>query len=133
MERTLSPSPLTPLTQSTEYMMEVFFSSQDGSLTWNSSYPEFTECFQDTVLVLVPCGWLWVTSPFYLYYIYSRSRPPLHTSRLGLAKCVSILISIASFKQVLPPFPHQPVHSGMLYAGIKRGLFNLGRTNNCFV
>ncbi|XP_064596836.1 multidrug resistance-associated protein 1-like [Liolophura sinensis] len=69
----------------------------DGSLTWNSSYPEFTECFQNTVLVLVPCGWLWVTSPFYLCYIYTRSRPPLRISRLSVAKCVlGIVVAIFS-------------------------------------
>ncbi|XP_071113608.1 multidrug resistance-associated protein 1-like [Haliotis cracherodii] len=41
----------------------------DTNLTWYNTWPQFTDCFQSTVLVWVPCGWLWLTSPFYLYYL----------------------------------------------------------------
>ncbi|XP_046577437.1 multidrug resistance-associated protein 1-like [Haliotis rubra] len=41
----------------------------DTDLTWYNTWPQFTDCFQSTVLVWVPCGWLWLTSPFYVYYL----------------------------------------------------------------
>ncbi|XP_050416423.2 multidrug resistance-associated protein 1 [Patella vulgata] len=48
-----------------------------GEPVWNDSYftntswPQFTDCFQQTLLVWVPCGWLWITSPLYIYYLCS--------------------------------------------------------------
>ncbi|KAJ8315796.1 hypothetical protein KUTeg_007946 [Tegillarca granosa] len=41
----------------------------DLNQTWNGDWPEFTECFQNTVLVAVASGWLWITSPIYLWYL----------------------------------------------------------------
>ncbi|KAF0310803.1 Multidrug resistance-associated protein 1 [Amphibalanus amphitrite] len=33
------------------------------SLTWDADVPDFTPCFERTVLVWVPCGFLWLFSP----------------------------------------------------------------------
>ncbi|CAG5119030.1 unnamed protein product [Candidula unifasciata] len=41
----------------------------DLNLTWYGSWPQFTDCFRKTVLVWVPCGWLWLSAPFYTWYI----------------------------------------------------------------
>ncbi|XP_053376083.1 multidrug resistance-associated protein 1-like isoform X1 [Mercenaria mercenaria] len=43
----------------------------DTNLTWGNDrkYPEFTECFQDTVILLVPSLWLILTTPLYLYIL----------------------------------------------------------------
>ncbi|XP_059141156.1 multidrug resistance-associated protein 1-like [Physella acuta] len=46
----------------------------DIGLTWYNTWPEFTKCFQSTVLVWIPCGWLWLTAPFYIWYLASSSR-----------------------------------------------------------
>ena len=32
----------------------------DANLTWNTNDPDFTPCFHKTVLVYVPCGFLWI-------------------------------------------------------------------------
>ena len=32
----------------------------DSNLTWYTDDPDFTPCFHKTVLVFVPCGFLWV-------------------------------------------------------------------------
>ncbi len=32
----------------------------DTNLTWNTEDPDFTPCFHKTVLVYVPCGFLWL-------------------------------------------------------------------------
>lgn len=47
----------------------------NSSLSWgttNDSWPEFTQCFQLAVLVWIPCGWLWLTLPFYVYYLINN-------------------------------------------------------------
>ncbi|XP_053389329.1 multidrug resistance-associated protein 1-like [Mercenaria mercenaria] len=43
----------------------------DMNLTWGNDreYPEFTECFQDTVILLMPSLWLILTTPLYLYIL----------------------------------------------------------------
>ncbi|KAK9886053.1 hypothetical protein WA026_014836 [Henosepilachna vigintioctopunctata] len=45
------------------------------TLTWNTSYPELTSCFERTVLVWIPCIYLWMFSGVEIYYyIHSRKR-----------------------------------------------------------
>ncbi|XP_042226170.1 multidrug resistance-associated protein 1-like isoform X1 [Homarus americanus] len=41
----------------------------DTNHTWNSETPEFTPCFERTVLVWVPCGFLWVFAPLETHYV----------------------------------------------------------------
>jgi ABC-type multidrug transport system fused ATPase/permease subunit len=49
----------------------------DSELTWNNnSWPQFTDCFQNTVLQWVPCGWLWITAPFYIYSLLGSKKKP---------------------------------------------------------
>ena len=36
----------------------------DINLTWNTTDPDFTPCFHKTVLVYIPCGFLWIFSYF---------------------------------------------------------------------
>ncbi len=38
---------------------------QSYDLTWNSTQPDLTTCFQSSVLVWIPCGFLWLVSLFY--------------------------------------------------------------------
>ncbi|OWA50132.1 Multidrug resistance-associated protein 1 [Hypsibius exemplaris] len=39
----------------------------DTALTWWTSNPDFTNCFQQTALVWVPCGFLWLMLPLKMY------------------------------------------------------------------
>ncbi|KAL5011002.1 hypothetical protein ScPMuIL_013307 [Solemya velum] len=49
----------------------------DADLTWvNASWPNFSECFQNTVVIWIPSVWLWVTSPAYIWYLVSRPKDP---------------------------------------------------------
>ncbi|KAK3576574.1 hypothetical protein CHS0354_011251 [Potamilus streckersoni] len=43
------------------------------SLLLNNSHPQFTDCFQNTILVWIPCGWLWITLPVYIYYLLVKT------------------------------------------------------------
>ena len=36
----------------------------DTNLTWYTTSPDFTPCFHKTVLVFVPCGFLWLLAFF---------------------------------------------------------------------
>ncbi|KAK6966248.1 Multidrug resistance-associated protein 1, partial [Biomphalaria glabrata] len=44
----------------------------DEDLTLNSSWPQFTQCFQSTVLVFVPAGALWLCAALYIPYLLTR-------------------------------------------------------------
>ena len=39
----------------------------DINATWYTDQPDFTKCFHSTVLVYVPCVFLWINVPFKLY------------------------------------------------------------------
>lgn len=45
------------------------FVEQDINITWNSDDPDFTPCFEKTVLVLIPCAFLWIFLPLEIYYL----------------------------------------------------------------
>ncbi|XP_053400561.1 multidrug resistance-associated protein 1-like [Mercenaria mercenaria] len=67
------------------------------SLTWGDdrSYPGFTECFQNTVLLWIPSGWLWLTMPFYIPYLRSQSNAILPKSWKYLSKMFIALSQLA--------------------------------------
>ncbi|XP_045427222.1 multidrug resistance-associated protein 1 isoform X1 [Pipistrellus kuhlii] len=69
------------------------FCSADGSdpfwdwnITWHTSNPDFTKCFQNTVLVWVPCFYLWATFPFYFLYLSHHDRGYIQMTHLNKTK-----------------------------------------------
>ena len=44
------------------------------TLVWNTTHPRLTECFQDTVMIGIPCLFLWLLTPFWLFNICRRRR-----------------------------------------------------------
>ena len=68
----------------------------DSDLTWNTQTPDFTSCFENTVLALLPCAVLIVISPFYLIYIAKcpsyGSLNPLPLTRLGAVRSILSLV-----------------------------------------
>ncbi|XP_067949296.1 multidrug resistance-associated protein 1-like [Watersipora subatra] len=53
---------------------EIFCGSTmwNETLSWNTvngSIPQFTKCFEETIASWVPCGFLLICLPFYLYYL----------------------------------------------------------------
>ncbi|XP_046361910.2 multidrug resistance-associated protein 1-like [Haliotis rufescens] len=75
----------------------------DTNLTWYNTWPQFTECFQSTVLVWVPCGWLWLTSPFYLYYLLNVTPTPLSSRYKFIAKMIlcSCLVILSTTRLIV--------------------------------
>ncbi|CAL8256487.1 unnamed protein product [Lota lota] len=62
-----------------------------GSVFWNSSFvdtaePDLPVCVEQTILVWVPLGFLWLCSPWHLAALFRRHGKPCHVSRLYLSK-----------------------------------------------
>ena len=67
----------------------------NGSLNGNETYeplPELTVCALDTVLVWLPCGFLLLISPFYLYHLFGLKTRGTNTW-LNISKTVSAEVS----------------------------------------
>ncbi|CAG7821148.1 unnamed protein product, partial [Allacma fusca] len=47
-----------------------FWSSE---LTWNSNFPDLTSCFESTVLVWIPCGFLWLMAGYELFHAFGTT------------------------------------------------------------
>ena len=52
------------------------------SLAWQSESPDLPQCFQETVLVWLPCAFLWLLSPIE-YYKIRHLNLKLHLNRTG--------------------------------------------------
>lgn len=64
------------------------FLPQDWNLTWHTEDPDFTLCFQNTVLVWIPCIYLWLCFPVYFLYLQRHDRGYIQVSNLNKAKTV---------------------------------------------
>ncbi|XP_046552046.1 multidrug resistance-associated protein 1-like [Haliotis rubra] len=73
------------------------------SLLIDNWWPEFTPCFQNTLLVWVPCGWLWLTLPIYLGYMCKdKDSRPLPVNMLNTSKMFfSIFLSFICIMDVM--------------------------------
>lgn len=65
-------------------------------MSWDSESPDLTQCFEQTVLVYVPCAFLWVFTLLELYYIKRSGdknipRNFLNQSKLILTAAITIL------------------------------------------
>ncbi|KAG7263239.1 LOW QUALITY PROTEIN: hypothetical protein CRUP_001508 [Coryphaenoides rupestris] len=60
----------------------------DWNRTWYTANPDLTQCFQNTVLVWVPCVYLWLLAPFYCLHLYCHDNGRIRISCLCTAKMV---------------------------------------------
>ncbi|XP_064415228.1 multidrug resistance-associated protein 1 isoform X2 [Latimeria chalumnae] len=60
----------------------------DWNQTWYTENPDFTKCFQNSVLVWIPCVYLWVASLFYYLYLRRYGRGYIRMSWLNKTKTV---------------------------------------------
>ncbi|XP_071111330.1 ATP-binding cassette sub-family C member 3-like [Haliotis cracherodii] len=100
------------------------------SLLLDSSWPRFTECFQESLVVWVPCGWLWVSLPFYLTYLCHQDGVsilinPLNTLKTFFSLFLSFLAVIDLIKAASDG-EVQKIHDVVYVSGgIKAGTFLL--------
>ena len=59
-------------------------------MTLNTTHPDVTECFQNTVLSWTPCGFLLVTAPCYISYLLRSKRSALSHGGINVTKTVSL-------------------------------------------
>ncbi|XP_045932397.1 multidrug resistance-associated protein 1 isoform X2 [Micropterus dolomieu] len=77
----------------------------DWNRTWYTANPDLTQCFQNTVLVWLPCLYLWTCAPIYLIYLRSHDRGYICMSHLNKAKtAVSLLLWIICWSDVFYSF-----------------------------
>ncbi|CAB3223726.1 unnamed protein product [Arctia plantaginis] len=82
-----------------------------GSPLWNTTFvwdtddPNFTPCFQKTVLVWIPCGYLWLAALLELYQMFVSKEANIPWSKLNVIKLVItlflVLLQIINFSQVI--------------------------------
>ncbi|XP_055990712.1 multidrug resistance-associated protein 1 [Sorex fumeus] len=58
----------------------------DWNVTWNTSNPDFTKCFQNTALAWAPCLYLWACFPCYFLYLSRHDRGYIQMTHLNKAK-----------------------------------------------
>ncbi|XP_047368145.1 multidrug resistance-associated protein 1 isoform X4 [Vespa velutina] len=66
----------------------------DTDLSWNTDDPDLTECFQKTVLIWVPCVFLWSFSVMEAYYMLNSRRKNIPYTWLYISKQVLTTILI---------------------------------------
>ncbi|XP_049764041.1 multidrug resistance-associated protein 1 isoform X1 [Schistocerca cancellata] len=66
----------------------------DTNLTWHTEDPDLTDCFQRTVLVWVPCVFLWTFSALETYYLLSSKTRNVPWNWLNATKLVITLILV---------------------------------------
>ncbi|XP_055507850.1 multidrug resistance-associated protein 1 [Leucoraja erinacea] len=58
----------------------------DSNKTWYTENPDFTNCFQRTILVWIPCVYIWACFPFYFLYLRYNSQGYIRMSLLNKTK-----------------------------------------------
>lgn len=81
-----------------------------GSVAFDTHYPTWSACFENTVLTWIVCGLLWICTPGYCLYLWRRNLDIMHISviancrrsPLNIAKLVAgILLTLLSFTEVV--------------------------------
>ena len=65
-----------------------FIVPQDVNLTWYTSDPDFTPCFEKTALIWIPCGFLWIFLASDVYYSVTSSTRNVPWSPINVPKYI---------------------------------------------
>ncbi|XP_036222275.2 multidrug resistance-associated protein 1 isoform X6 [Bactrocera oleae] len=78
------------MTDNDNHPMDEFCGSQfwNANQTWWTSDPDFTKCFEKTVLVWGPCAFLWIFSVFDFYYLKASLDKNIPWNKLNISKLV---------------------------------------------
>ncbi|XP_065209502.1 multidrug resistance-associated protein 1-like isoform X2 [Planococcus citri] len=112
----------------------------DSRAVWDTDDPDLTLCFEKTILVWVPCTFLWILSPLEIYHICRSKTSHIPFSFYNIAKLIAIIISAVValtdiVLYVIFHFSHSPVDFysplvkfvtlilffGLTYANVKFG------------
>ena len=73
------------------------FKCTQNKKTIYSDYPDFTECFHNTILKWSPCLVLWLVAPFWTYMLTSKLEPGLKFSFISFLK-LAITLSLVGIE-----------------------------------
>ncbi|XP_020713183.1 multidrug resistance-associated protein 1 isoform X11 [Ceratitis capitata] len=78
------------MTDNNSHPLDKFCGSKfwDSNETWWTSDPDFTKCFEKTVLVWGPCAFLWVFCIFDFYYLKASLDKNIPWNKLNISKLV---------------------------------------------
>lgn len=112
----------------------LLFFFQDANLSIHTDNPDFTPCFQNTILAWIPSIYLWTALPFYLLYLKRSKRGYIVLSMLSRFKTVRSLQCSTSDGQVwVCEFTLSSVLKQVLKVGLKQNSFwFMGRLKNAF-
>ncbi|XP_071426855.1 ATP-binding cassette sub-family C member 6 isoform X2 [Pithys albifrons albifrons] len=74
---------------------------RDWNQTWQTNTSGFTWCFESSVIVWIPCAYLWICFPFYYLYLRHKNRGYIRMSRIFKTKMVlGFILVILNFSNV---------------------------------
>ncbi|XP_072401337.1 multidrug resistance-associated protein 1 isoform X3 [Diabrotica undecimpunctata] len=77
----------------------------DNNLTWNTNDPEFTPCFEKTVLVWIPCIFLWFFAGLEVFYICNSKRRNIPWNWLNLSKlAITATLIVLTISDIVTSF-----------------------------
>nr|XP_034174731.1 multidrug resistance-associated protein 1 isoform X3 [Osmia lignaria] len=100
-----------------DHAMDQFCGSKfwDNNLSWNTSDPDVPECFEKTVLVWVPCAFLWLFSAIEVYYFLNSKRKNIPYTWLFITKQVLmltlILLSVVDIGEAIQRSTYEEVYN----------------------
>lgn len=67
----------------------------DYESIWNTTNPDFTDCFQNTVLIWVPCAFLWLLTPLEIHFLLRSTSRHIPWTGLNVTKfAITILLAV---------------------------------------
>uniref|UniRef100_A0A1L8E4B5 ABC-type glutathione-S-conjugate transporter n=2 Tax=Nyssomyia neivai TaxID=330878 RepID=A0A1L8E4B5_9DIPT len=67
----------------------------NDTLTWATQDPDFTPCFHKTIMVWVPCGFLFLFAPLEFYFIAASKNGRIPWGFLNISKAIGIFLLFA--------------------------------------
>lgn len=88
------------------YFIYYFFfnQTQDWNLTWYTDSPRFTPCFEETVLVWLPCSFLWIFSIIEIPRSHQSKFRRIPWGYVNIGKLVSVITFFFLFFKQFPSY-----------------------------
>uniref|UniRef100_A0A8D2PN58 ABC-type glutathione-S-conjugate transporter n=1 Tax=Zosterops lateralis melanops TaxID=1220523 RepID=A0A8D2PN58_ZOSLA len=85
--------------------ISALFLFQDWNQTWHANIPGLTWCFQSAIIAWIPCAYLWISFPFYYWYLRHRNKGYIRMSHIFKAKMVWVKHRVSSKHYPIPQTP----------------------------
>ncbi|KAG8432959.1 hypothetical protein GDO86_017285 [Hymenochirus boettgeri] len=73
----------------------------DINQTWHTDNPDFSQCFHNSILNWIPSFYLFVCSPFYVFYLWRHGQGYIRMSALSKAKtCFGALLVLTCYTEL---------------------------------